>query len=109
MRVTQSTDQKVGGSSLSERPISSQVSGLTPRPLLLVGLGWPDFGRPPTARRRDRVCARSCGCQGPLPSAVHDLTAARIGGIIRELASAGLVVLADKGLPRRRRPRVLTP
>ncbi len=29
--------------------------------------------------------------------AVHDLTAARIWGIIRELASAGLIVLADKG------------
>ena len=34
---------------------------------------------------------------GPLPGAVHDLTAARIWGIIRELAAAGLVVLADKG------------
>jgi hypothetical protein len=34
---------------------------------------------------------------GPLPGVVHDLTAARIWGIIRELAAAGLVVLADKG------------
>ncbi len=34
---------------------------------------------------------------GPLPGAVHDLTAARIWGIIRELAAAGLIVLADKG------------
>jgi hypothetical protein len=34
---------------------------------------------------------------GPLPGAVHDLTAARIGGIIRELAASGLVVLGDKG------------
>jgi DDE superfamily endonuclease/Helix-turn-helix of DDE superfamily endonuclease len=34
---------------------------------------------------------------GPLPGAVHDLTAARICGIARELAAAGLVVLADKG------------
>jgi DDE superfamily endonuclease/Helix-turn-helix of DDE superfamily endonuclease len=34
---------------------------------------------------------------GPLPGAVHDLTAARIWGIIRELADAGLIVLADKG------------
>ena len=33
---------------------------------------------------------------GPLPGAVHDLTAARIWGIIRELAAAGLIVLADK-------------
>jgi Helix-turn-helix of DDE superfamily endonuclease len=28
-------------------------------------------------------------------------TAARIWGILRELAAAGLIVLADKGLPRR--------
>jgi DDE superfamily endonuclease/Helix-turn-helix of DDE superfamily endonuclease len=34
---------------------------------------------------------------GPLPGAVHDLTAARIWGIIRELAACGLIVLADKG------------
>ncbi len=34
---------------------------------------------------------------GPLPGAVHDLTAARIRGIVRELAAAGLMVLADKG------------
>src|SRR5215469_15916841 len=34
---------------------------------------------------------------GPLPGAVHDLAAARIWGIIRDLAAAGLVVLADKG------------
>src|SRR5215470_17194899 len=34
---------------------------------------------------------------GPLPGAVHDLTAARIWGIIRKLAASGLVVLADKG------------
>jgi DDE superfamily endonuclease len=34
---------------------------------------------------------------GPLPGAVHDLTAARIWGIVRDLAAAGLVVLADKG------------
>ena len=34
---------------------------------------------------------------GPLPGAIHDLTAARIWGIIRELAGAGLIVLADKG------------
>lgn len=32
-----------------------------------------------------------------LPGAVHDLAAARIWGIVRELAAAGLVVLADKG------------
>jgi hypothetical protein len=34
---------------------------------------------------------------GPLPGAVHDLTAARIWGILRELAAAGLITLADKG------------
>jgi hypothetical protein len=34
---------------------------------------------------------------GPLPGAVHDLTAARIQGVLRELAASGLVVLADKG------------
>ena len=34
---------------------------------------------------------------GPLPGAVHDLTAARIWGIIRDLAATGLIVLADKG------------
>ena len=34
---------------------------------------------------------------GPLPGAVHDLTAARIWGIVRELAASGLVMLGDKG------------
>jgi DDE superfamily endonuclease len=34
---------------------------------------------------------------GALPGAVHDLTAARIWGIIAELAASGLVVLRDKG------------
>ena len=34
---------------------------------------------------------------GPLPGAVHDLTAARIWGVVRQLADAGLIVLADKG------------
>ena len=34
---------------------------------------------------------------GPLPGAVHDLSAARIWGIARELAASGLVVLGDKG------------
>ena len=34
---------------------------------------------------------------GPLPGAVHDLTAARIWGIVRELAASGLVVLGDEG------------
>ena len=34
---------------------------------------------------------------GPLPGAGHDLTAARIWGILRQLAASGLIVLADKG------------
>ena len=34
---------------------------------------------------------------GALPGAVHDLTAARIWGIVRALAASGLVVLGDKG------------
>ena len=34
---------------------------------------------------------------GPLPGSAHDLSAARIWGILRELAAAGLIVLADKG------------
>ena len=33
---------------------------------------------------------------GPLPGTVHDLTAARIWGILRELVAAGLVVLATR-------------
>src|ERR1700723_3950514 len=33
---------------------------------------------------------------GPLPGAVHDLTAARTWGIVRALAAAGLITLADK-------------
>ena len=35
---------------------------------------------------------------GPLPGAVHDLTAARIWGITREPAARGLVVLADRAI-----------
>jgi hypothetical protein len=34
---------------------------------------------------------------GALPGATHDLTAAHIWGVVRELAAAGLIVLADKG------------
>jgi hypothetical protein len=34
---------------------------------------------------------------GPLPGSVHDLTAARTWGIVRELAAAGLITLGDKG------------
>ena len=54
------------------------------------------------ARRRSRPPGtRSPPCRpartGPLPGAVHDLTAARIWGIVRALAACGLVVLGDKG------------
>ena len=42
-------------------------------------------------------CTCCCTYHRPLPGAVHDLTAARIWGIIRELAAAGLIVLAGKG------------
>jgi hypothetical protein len=34
---------------------------------------------------------------GAVPGSVHDLTAARIWGIVRRLAAAGLIVLAHKG------------
>jgi hypothetical protein len=34
---------------------------------------------------------------GPLTGAIHDLTAARIWAILRELAASGLITLADKG------------
>jgi hypothetical protein len=34
---------------------------------------------------------------GPLPGSVHDLKAARIWGLVRALAAAGILVLADKG------------
>jgi hypothetical protein len=48
------------------------------------------------------------GVCGPLPGAVHDLTAARIWGIIGELAAAGLIVLPGKGYHGAGDP-VLTP
>jgi len=32
-----------------------------------------------------------------LPGAVHDLTAARIWGIVADMAASGMVMLADKG------------
>ncbi|MEU3165726.1 transposase family protein [Streptosporangium sp. NPDC006930] len=45
---------------------------------------------------------------GSLPGSVHDLTAARIWGIIRRLESAGLITLADKAYIGAG-PRVLVP
>jgi hypothetical protein len=48
-----------------------------------------------------QVISSPCGdivwVSGPLPGAVHDLTAARIWGITAELAASGLIVLGDKG------------
>ena len=44
----------------------------------------------------------------PLPGATHDLSAARIWGILRELVAAGLIVLADKGYHGAGQP-LLTP
>ena len=43
-----------------------------------------------------------------MPGSVHDLTAARIWGIVRRLAAAGLIVLAGKGYTGAGAP-VLTP
>ncbi len=45
---------------------------------------------------------------GPLPGAANDLSAAWIWGILRELAAAGLIVLADKGYHGAGQP-LLTP
>ncbi len=45
---------------------------------------------------------------GPLPGAVHDTKAARIWGILRELAASGLIVLADKGY-HGTGPAIITP
>jgi len=45
---------------------------------------------------------------GPLPGAVHDIKAARIWGILRELAASGLIVLADKGYAGAG-PAIITP
>jgi Helix-turn-helix of DDE superfamily endonuclease/DDE superfamily endonuclease len=45
---------------------------------------------------------------GALPGAVHDLTAARIWGIVRTLAAAGFIVLAGKGYTSAGDP-VITP
>jgi DDE superfamily endonuclease len=45
---------------------------------------------------------------GPLPGAVHDLTAARIWGVTGELAAPGLTALADTGYTGAGEP-VLTP
>jgi DDE superfamily endonuclease len=45
---------------------------------------------------------------GALTGSTHDLTAARIWGIVRALAASGLIVLADKGYHGAGQP-LLTP
>jgi hypothetical protein len=48
-----------------------------------------------------QVIATPCGdivwTSGGLPGSVHDLKAARIWGILRELEAVGLITLGDKG------------
>ena len=46
---------------------------------------------------------------GALPGSVHDLTAARIWGILRELEEAGMLTLADKGYQGAETTMVITP
>ena len=45
---------------------------------------------------------------GPLPGSGHDLTAARIRGIVRELAAAGLINLSSISAGFTRLPRSVT-
>src|SRR5262249_53640065 len=64
------------------------------RPAVLLRQAPPPRHEPPGhlhSRRRHHVGLRA------LPDATHDLAAARIWGILRELAATGLIVLADKG------------
>jgi predicted DNA-binding protein YlxM (UPF0122 family) len=46
---------------------------------------------------------------GALPGKTHDLTAARVGGILRELEQAGILTLADKGYNGAEATVVITP
>jgi hypothetical protein len=46
---------------------------------------------------REKCASLDRKSSGALPGAVHDLTAARIWGIIQQLAACGLVVPGDKG------------
>jgi DDE superfamily endonuclease/Helix-turn-helix of DDE superfamily endonuclease len=46
---------------------------------------------------------------GALPGSTHDLTAARIWGILRELEEAGILTLADKGYQGADKTMVITP
>jgi hypothetical protein len=46
---------------------------------------------------------------GAVPGSVHDLTAARLWGILRELERAGILTLADKGYQGAEASVVITP
>ncbi|GAA3244556.1 transposase family protein [Actinocorallia longicatena] len=46
---------------------------------------------------------------GAMPGSTHDLTAARIWGILRELDKAGIITLADKGYQGAEAQVVITP
>jgi DDE superfamily endonuclease/Helix-turn-helix of DDE superfamily endonuclease len=46
---------------------------------------------------------------GAMPGKIHDLNAARIWGILRELEKAGILTLADKGYQGAEAPVVITP
>lgn len=46
---------------------------------------------------------------GALPGKTHDLTAARVWGILRELEKAGILTLADKGCQGAEATVVITP
>lgn len=74
----------------------------TPIPIDRVAAAGPlYFGKHPKHGMNLQVIAGPdgtiVGVSGSLPGSVHDLRAARIGGIIRGLAGAGLLVVADKG------------
>jgi hypothetical protein len=63
-----------------------------------VAVCWYQFSRCSSCVAVQRECwAPALRWRPSLPGAVHDLTAARIWGIIRELTACGLVVLGDKG------------
>jgi hypothetical protein len=46
---------------------------------------------------------------GAVPGRTHDLTAARVWGILRELDNAGIITLADKGYQGAEAPIVFSP
>jgi hypothetical protein len=46
---------------------------------------------------------------GAMPGSIHDLTAARVWGILRELERAGILTLADKGYQGAEASVVITP